>query len=82
MDRDEDEGGRDKYHRVVSPRFHTTAVGGLRAAVGVLAYSPDGTFLAAGDQLGGLEMYGVARRELRGRARCLGHASAGPGCRV
>ena len=68
----------------IEVRFLYACVGSLKASVGALGYSPDGRWLAAGDQLGGLELYRTKAKpgdeELRPaysrRAKCSGHSSA------
>ena len=68
----------------VEVRFLYACVGSLKASVGALGYSPDGRWLAAGDQLGGLELYRtkakIGDEELRPaysrRSKCSGHSSA------
>ena len=68
----------------IEVRFLYACVGSLKASVGALGYSPDGRWLAGGDQLGGLELYRTKAKpgdeELRPaysrRAKCSGHSSA------
>ena len=84
---DEDEPDRFDPMDYVRPNFHGIASSTLTAAVCALAYSPDGKWLAAGDNLGALELFAVARtkkewekdnaaKTYRRRSKLIGHVSA------